>query len=305
MKILRNSLIVVAILSIGGYYLVEKVLPYVGIKPMRRTAADMNWALPKGLNPDSYALKTQKISLFTPDSIQLCALLVSAYRDTPLATIVLIHGISGCKETQLERAQVLAEAGYASLLLDLRAHGESEGVYCTFGVKEKNDLRVVADTLERRFPKQKLGIWGASLGGAVALQAMEVEPRYQIGIIESTFDEYEKVAMEYGAQWLFGLRSAWLTAHILEKSGEIAHFDPEMAMPVAAARQIERPVLFIHGDRDARIPMSFGKHNFEVCPAPTKKWYRVHGGGHNNLWRKEYEALKRETVGFLQQHLTP
>lgn len=302
MKILRNSLIVLAIISIGGYYLVEKVLPYAGIKPMRRTAEDMNWFLPKGLNPDSYDLKTQKIDLFTPDSLHLKALMVAADRDTPLATIVLIHGISGCKETQLERAKVLAEAGYASLLLDLRAHGESGGTYCTFGVKEKNDLRVVADTLEQRFPTQMLGIWGASLGGAVALQAMAVEPRYQIGIIESTFDEYEKVAMEYGARWMFGLRSTWLTHHILEKAGKIAQFEPDSAMPVRAASQIERPVLFIHGDRDARIPMRFGEHNFDVCPSPTKKWYRVHGGGHSNLWRKEYEALKRETIGFLQQH---
>lgn len=99
---------------------------------------------------------------------------------------MLLHGISACKEVELQRAKLLADAGYASLLLDLRAHGQSEGEYCTFGYHEKNDLRAVADTLGSDSRRRPMAIWGASLGGAVALQAMAVEPRYSFGLVERT-----------------------------------------------------------------------------------------------------------------------
>jgi len=280
-----------ALLSLAAYQLVENVLPYSGIKPLRHAPEDMLWLLPKGVHPDNYNLKARTISIQTSDSVLLSAMLIEHEIDSPLATVVLLHGISGCKETQLERAKLLADAGYASLLLDLRAHGQSGGEYCTFGYYEKQDLRAVADTLTALFPERSIGIWGASLGGAVALQSMAYDPRYQFGVVESTFDEFDKVAMEYGAKWFFGLRSVWLTNRVLQKSGQIAHFDPEAVKPVRSAAQIDRPVLFLHGDRDARIPMEFGKRNFDSCAAEIKYWYPVAGAGHNNLWKVAGDSM--------------
>ena len=282
-----------------GFFVVEGMLPYAGIKPMRRGPEAFEKRFPKGMKPENYGLKTREIKIQTPDSLTLSALLVQSNTDTSFATVVLLHGISGCKETQFERAQVLAEAGYASLLLDLRAHGQSEGEYCTFGYHEKNDLRAVADTLNRIFPNRPLAVWGASLGGAVTLQAMSVEPRYQFGIVESTFDELNKVAMEYGSDWFFGLRSYWLTRRVLQKSGEIANFKPDSVKPVQAAATIQRPVLFIHGDKDSRIPMWFGERNYEACPSPDKLWVKVRGGGHNNLWRMAGDTMQQAVLRFL------
>jgi pimeloyl-ACP methyl ester carboxylesterase len=298
-RITKLLALLLVLFLVVGFFLVEGMLPYAGIKPMRRGPEAFEKRFPKGMNPENYGLRTRKIKIQTPDSLALSALLVQSNTDTSYATVVLLHGISGCKETQFERAQVLAEAGYSSLLLDLRAHGQSEGEYCTFGYHEKNDLRVVADTLNRIFPNRPLAVWGASLGGAVTLQAMSVEPRYQFGIVESTFDEFEKVAMEYGSDWLFGLRSHWLTRRVLQKSGEIAHFKPDSVKPVQAAATIQRPVLFIHGDKDSRIPMWFGERNYEACPSPDKVWVKVHGGGHNNLWRMAGDTMQQAVLRFL------
>lgn len=300
-KLAKPLAILFTLLFLGGIFVVENVLPYAGIKPMRRQPEDLLWLLPKGVKPENYGLKGQEITIQTPDSLRLSALVIASNKDTTLATVVLLHGISACKEVELERAKVLADAGYASLLLDMRAHGKSDGEFCTFGYYEKNDLRAVADTLEKLFPKRPMAIWGASLGGAVALQAMAIEPRYRFGIVESTFDEFNKVAMEYGADWMFGLRSHWLTNRVLQKSGQIAHFDPNAVKPVQSAAQIDRPILFIHGDKDARIPMWFGERNYEACPAVGKRWYKVPGAGHNNLWKIAGEPLRLEVFRFLRE----
>ncbi len=300
-KIIKPVSITLVLLMLAGFFVVENVLPYSGIMPMRHQAEDLPWLMPKGVKPENYGLRARDLSIYVNDSLRLSAYLVNSNTDSTLATVVLLHGISACKEVEFERAQVLADAGYASLLLDLRAHGQSEGEYCTFGFHEKNDLRVVADTLERLFPTRPLAIWGASLGGAITLQTMAVDPRYQFGIVESTFDEFNKVAMEYGADWFFGLRSHWLTNRVLAKSGRIANFDPAGVKPVVSAAQITHPVLFIHGDKDARIPMWFGQRNYEACPAEGKRWYVVRGAGHNNLWKIAGDSMRQEVLGFLKE----
>jgi len=300
-KIVKSLAILLTLILLSGFFVVEHVLPYSGIKPLRHKPEDLLWLLPKGVKPENYGLHARALHIQTPDSLQLSALLVDSNTDSTLATVVLLHGISACKEVELERAKLLADVGYASLLLDLRAHGQSEGEYCTFGYHEKNDLRAVADTLERLFPTRAMAIWGASLGGAVALQAMAVEPRYAFGIVESTFDEFDKVAMEYGADWFFGLRSQWLTNRVINKSGRIAHFEPDSIKPVLAAAQIDRPVLFIHGDKDARIPMWFGERNYIACPAQGKRWYKVLGAGHNNLWKIAGDSMRAEVLRFLKE----
>ena len=299
-RTVRPLAILLTILLAGAYHAVENVLPYAGIKPVRYQPEQLPWLLPKGIKAENYGLQAQEFMIQVADSIKLSAMVVKSNTDTTRATIVLLHGISGCKETQFERAKVLADAGYASVLLDLRAHGKSGGEYCTFGYYEKKDLQTVADTLKRLFPRQALGIWGASLGGAVALQSMEVEPQYQFGIIESTFDEFDKVAMEYGAKWFFGIRSQWLTDRVLSKSGQIAQFEPDAVKPVRSAAQIDRPILFIHGDKDARIPMWFGERNYEASPAKGKQWFKVHGAGHNNLWKVAGDTMRKEVLGFLE-----
>lgn len=284
-----------------AYFVVENVMPYFGIKPMRRKPEQLSWLLVKGPHMENYGLHGRPATVISPDSLKLSALIVESNTDTVKGVVLLIHGISACKEVDFERAELLANQGFASLLIDLRAHGQSEGAYCTFGYKERYDMRAVADSLSNWFPGKPLGVWGASLGGAVALQSMALEPRYRFGIIESTFDEFPKVAMEYGADMMFGLRSQWLTHHVLEKSGKIADFDPFSVKPVEAAAKIDCPVLFIHGDKDARIPMWFGQLNYEACPAKGKRWLKIHGGGHNDLWKKAGPEMKSNIEAFLAE----
>lgn len=296
--IIFASLLLLA--GLGGWFLVENVLPYSMIKPRRTRPADVAWRLPQGCLPEHYGLKSEKWSILTDDNLRLSASLIASKLDTTYATVVVLHGISDCKEAGLERARMLADSGYACLLLDLRAHGESEGEYCTFGYYEKKDLKSVADTLLKHFPGRPVGIWGASLGGAVALQAMAYDPSFAFGIIESTFDELPKVAMEYEADYFFGLRSEWLMRQVLKKAGEIACFDPFSVKPVEAAAHIQRPLLFLHGEKDARIPMEFNQNNYKAAPFPLKRWVSVQNGGHNNLWARGQEQLSREFYRFLR-----
>ena len=295
-------LIGVALLAAALFaYAVENLLPYYGIKPYRMAPAENRWRFPNGFTPEDYHLQAEKISVRTPDSLLLSGWFVKTNTDTVKGTVILLHGISTCKETQFARAAILANAGYNSIALDLRAHGESEGEFCTFGYYEKYDIKAVVDTVLHRTESAPVGIWGASLGGAIALQSMQVDPRIAFGIVESTFDEFEKVAIEYGADLMLGIKSEWLTRHVIGKSGNIAQFDPQSVKPVVSAAAIDRPILFMHGDRDDKIPIEFNRRNFEAVPSAQKQWITVEGARHSDLWRRQGGRLRDSVQVFLHR----
>jgi uncharacterized protein len=268
---------------LGGWYAVENVLPYSPIKPFRTRGATLGWELPLGTDPAGYGLKADQFSIRTSDGLRLRCIYIPTGFDTAGTTLILIHGIGGCKEHFLPAAKRLTESGLNVVLFDLRAHGESEGEYCTFGYKEKSDISVLIDTLQRRYPGQRLGILGNSLGGAIALQALAAEPRLQFGIIESTFHDLENVVAEYGKH-MFGFKSMWLSHHTLERSAVIADFPAFDIKPFMAARQIHQPVFMAHGDADQNIPLAFGRINYENLASTRKEWHTVHGAGHMGLW---------------------
>ncbi len=287
---------------IGLVFVVEYMMPYMGIIPGHlKPDASQYWRYPKGIAPENYGLKAQRLTVKTKDGIALSAWLTQSHLDSTYGTVIVLHGISSCKETQFNRAAILASIGYAALLLDLRAHGESEGTYNTFGDKEKYDIKSVVDTLQKLFPNRKVGIWGASLGGAIAIQALGIDPRFQFGVIESTFDEYNKVATEYGSRYLLGIKSQWLTQRVLSKSGKIADFEPDSVKPILFCPKIRQSILFIHGDHDERIPISFNRRNFEACASADKQWITVNGGRHNNIWQAGGDVLQQQALSFLEK----
>jgi uncharacterized protein len=311
-RLLRFALWLAVALALGGWFAVENVLPYWPIKPYRQNPEHAAWRIPQGSKPENYGLQAEHLSILTRDSIWLKALYISGSTaggratqqannsTTPQLCLVMIPGISGCKEFFLPTAQYFAQHGISTLLLDQRAHGESGGEYCTFGFREKHDVSSAVDTLLARHPHLRLGVMGHSLGGAVALQALAEDERLQFGIVESTFHSLEAVVEQYGKNY-FGVRSPWLARHTLDKAAAIAHFDPYAVKPFESAERIQQPVFMAHGDADERIPLAFGRINFEHLVSPQKEWHTVRGAGHNTMWLRGGEQYREAMMRFLER----
>ena len=299
-----------------GWWAVEQALPYWPIKPFRQNPEQATWRIPRGALPENYGLQAETFDLHTTDSIVLKGFYIAApqpatpvaystlqsakRQKSPAKTLILLHGISSCKEFFLPVAEKLAGEGFNVVLLDLRAHGESGGEYCTFGYYEKQDVSAVVDMLLARDSSQKIGVMGHSLGGAIALQALAHDKRLQFGVIESTFNSLESVVEQYGENY-FGIRSPWLARHTLDKSATIARFDPYAVVPSESARQITQPVFVSHGDSDERIPWQLGRQNYERIASVDKQWYLIPHAGHNGLWKAGGAAYEAALMGFLKR----
>src|SRR4029453_3473347 len=89
--------------------------------------------------------------------------------------LVLLHGYPAEKADLLPLAGALAPR-FTVLLVDQRYFGKSGGRATTIGFRERADLQRAIDFLGTR-GIEKVGVFGFSLGGAVALLAAAEDPR--------------------------------------------------------------------------------------------------------------------------------
>lgn len=186
----------------------------------------------------------------------------------------------------------------------MAAHTEkaAENIAPLVITKEK-DLSKVVDVLEKRSPSpQKIGIWGASLGGAIALQCLENDERINFGIIESTFVDLPTIVSDYQKQLFFHIRLPAATKMALKKAAEIANFEPETVRPVESAKNIEQPILLIHGDADEKISVEYGRRIFANLASAQKELVIVPGAHHNDVHFKGGKSLGNRVLHFLEEN---
>lgn len=275
----------------GGYALTDHVLPYAILQPQRRVVST---------TPADYGLAYEHVRLPVEDTIELDAF----YIPTPgqaRANLIMLHGIGSCKEVYLGIVPELSKMGYNVLLWDQRAHGKSGGRYTTYGAKEKLDVSKGVDWLAERAPNVPTGIYGNSMGGAVALQSLAHDRRLRFGLIESTFTNLPEITQAYGKR-LSGLPlPRWLTNRVLRRGGEIAGFAPFEIRPVDAAVAITQPVQLIHGDADLNINVSHAHLLFAALGSADKDLHIVPGGDHADLWEVGGNSYKDVYFGFLRR----
>ncbi|MER6301255.1 alpha/beta fold hydrolase [Kitasatospora sp. NPDC001539] len=123
----------------------------------------------------------------TPGSAQQVQLDTSFFTTgtTPRPAVLLAHGFGGSKEGERDRAQQLARQGYAVLTWSARGFGHSGGkIGLNAPDREVEDVKHLVDWLAQR-PEVRLdgpgdprvGITGASYGGAVSLLASAYDHR--------------------------------------------------------------------------------------------------------------------------------
>lgn len=254
------------------------------------------------LNEKSDSVLIKKIHFKTIDNLTLCAYLVFAKNQNAKGTIVLLHGIRSSKEHYKLLCKRLANDGYNTVALDSRAHGESEGDFCTFGANEKNDVTSLIDYIKQHENiGTNIGIWGQSLGAAIALQTMAIDKRISFGVIESTFSDLRTITHDY-FKYNLQFEIPFLTNYLIYRAGKIADFEPNNVCPKKSCELIEQPILFVHGSADDRIDIKYGRENFAHVKSANKSFLEIKGADHLNVWKIGGEEYFRKVMSFINQH---
>lgn len=298
-------LTIATLLISGGIYAIHHILPYMIIIPYRVNAEAEKEAgnFAEGIYPADYQLTAKKWQLDVTEETKLIGYEFFTQAQPARGTFILLHGIGGCKEHMLSLASKLTNIGFNAVIYDARAHGESSGQYCTYGKNEVTDLQKILDKLENDSLAKPYAIWGNSLGGAIALQALAQEKRLTLGVIESTFSQLNQIIYDYQKRMIGGIGIRWVSDKVLTIAGEIADFNPDQIQPAQSAKHINQPVFMAHGNQDEHISMAYGKQNFEHLASSQKQFYEVNNGNHFNLWLKGGREYESAILSFINTNI--
>jgi alpha-beta hydrolase superfamily lysophospholipase len=152
------------------------------------------------------------VTLAAADGTPLAGMFYDA-SPRPAPAVVLVHMLGKSKEEWSIVAERLADAGIASLAIDLRGHGRSMGDGSALATMVR-DVRAAIDWLaiQPAVRPDRLGVVGASLGASLAaLAATEAPAVRAIALISPSLD-YRGLRLDPGVMRTLGSRSVWWAA---------------------------------------------------------------------------------------------
>ncbi len=219
--------------------------------------------------------------------------------------VLLLHGIGENRRRMLPRARILHQHGFATLLIDLQAHGESPGRRITLGRLEALDAAAAATWLHARLPTERIGAIGFSLGGAATL--LGPEPlQIDALVLESVYPDIDS-ALANRLKTGLGRTLGPIATPILVPLFNlllppILGVHPRDLRPIDRIATIRTPLLLASGTADDRTPLTEAKALFDRAPQPKQFW-PVEGAAHTDLERYAPEAYWHAVLPFLTQHL--
>jgi pimeloyl-ACP methyl ester carboxylesterase len=169
------------------------------LRPPRMTDGKAVWVL-RRLSPGDLGLVFEEVSFDVRDkqgkSLRIAAWWIPA-AETSDRCVVMIHGYADAKVGVIAWAPAWHRLGFNILAIDLRAHGESGGRYCSGGTFERDDVNQVIDQLLIARPNQTrwLALFGVSFGAAVAVSAAALRDDIRAVVLDSPFVDYTRAAM--------------------------------------------------------------------------------------------------------------
>jgi fermentation-respiration switch protein FrsA (DUF1100 family) len=222
--------------------------------------------------------------------------------------VVLVHGASVNRWIEfgggfLHLGIELQRRGFTVLMIDLRAHGESEGERVSFGVAERRDIMGAVDWLKAQgFAPGSVGVLGVSMGASAAIGAAAEDSDIGALIADCGFADMGMLLRRHWFSASGGLPDFYLPTTIL--MGRLLGYDFFSDRPVAEIGRIApRPVLIVHGDSDGLVPLSDAQQL--AAAGPSAKLWVVHGAGHGGSYGANPQAYTERVAAFFEQNLAP
>ena len=244
----------------------------------------------------------QDVYIQNRDGLRLHAYWIPA--DNPKGTIVLAHGY---RSTMLADFGIAFE-GYHSMGLNLlvphqRSHGESQGRFITFGVKESGDILEWIDYHNRQFGEHQMILSGMSMGASTMLYLANADlPDNVKGIIaDCGFTSPKEILSSVFRQVvrLPAVPTIWAAELFARLFAGFSLYERDTRKTLAESKI---PVLMVHGTADDFVPCEMSEQGYAACTA-KKRLLLVKGAEHGVSFIVDQESYTRELLWFLKENL--
>lgn len=214
--------------------------------------------------------------------------------------IILVHGFTTNHTSMINKGIEFYKQGFNILLVDLRAHGDSEGKYITMGVKDCYDIKQWVKYVVHKENAKEIGLFGVSMGAATVMMASGLDLLKEVKFViedcgyNSVWDE-----LKYQLKGLYHLPSFPILYICEFFSKIIAKFDFRSYSPEIALSKTTIPILMIHGTYDTFVPFNMLEKNFDSCNSIKRKLIiekanhaEAEDVDHDKYWKTIKEFIK-------------
>ena len=257
---------------------------------------------PKSIVVDSLLVPHETVWLKTEDSLKLEGwYLNSQFDDTVkpnIGTIIMFHGHGSSRSGIIKEAEAFYNIGYNVLMIDFRAHGNSDGSVCAIGYVEDKDVKAAYNYVQAKGEKNII-LYGISLGAATIMKAIsDYDLKPSKLILEMPFGSLMDATK--GRLHIMHLPQQPLATLLTFWGGAEQGFWAFDHKPWDYATKINCPVLLQWGINDPRVTEEETNHIFKNLASHNKMLIKYASSGHESLCKKETEKWMRTVTGFLR-----
>lgn len=199
-------------------------------------------------------------------------------------------------------AEPYRAAGYNVLVIDNRAHGESDGVLSSLGYREYKDIENWAKLLHDSFGNERVWLHGICIGCSTALFTLTDPkcPDYLAGMTAEGM--YKKFAVSFEQHFkernkpMFPL--GWITLFYLKlfAGADVVHDGPYKRIGC-----MHKPILMLHSREDTYSLPEFAQALYDACPSERKKLVWFPTAAHSRIRINHMEAHDAAIRDFLNE----
>ena len=256
---------------------------------MRPTARRL-YAYRAACHDEFSALPFRELEVTSFDGLKLKGYLLEG---NPKEIVICVHGYkSGMEEDFCDKLKIYRDRGTTVLLMNDRAHGNSEGRYLGFSELDRFDVAKWVEKINGMYDTPRIYLHGVSMGGATVIHCANMGLKNVCGIIDDCgFNSILGISkalisdMYHLPYFPIGYM-AWFWAKVLN------HVDFNKSIGEECVRKSGVPILFFHGKNDNFVPVWMTESMYKACTAP-KELHLIDNCGHSASYicaAEEYTA---------------
>lgn len=291
----------------GGYVFCiacirKKELPWLVEEEIKKTSYGKYYNYIVAADQWLRSHKTQDVYITSRDGLRLHAVWIPVKEAK--GTILLAHGYRSTKLIDFGAAfEYYHSLGLNILVPDQRSHGESQGRFITFGVKESQDMLQWIAYHNAQFGQYQMVLSGLSMGASTILYLADEDlPDNVKGIIADCGFTSPKAIISHVFKRVTHLPpapSVWFADMFARLFAGFSLAEKDTRLTLSSLRI---PILIVHGKADDFVPCRMSEQGYAACSGP-KHLLLVDNAGHGLSFVVDKQRYMTTVLEFLETNL--
>ncbi len=187
-------------------------------------------------------------------------------------TILLLHDLNESKISLLQSANVLYQLGFNICLVDLPAHGESDGDKFLINEVSAGYISTVLDSLYCLLETNRVAIYATGISGFLAVKCLVNDRRADVLVLQNPPNTFNKL-LRQRVKEKWGVFAAWVYPLAKLKYKKSAEIEPDSLNLSEWVKRLKKPVLIALTDSVTDDQAKDALHVFEnIESGKSKIW---------------------------------